>query len=53
MITIIVIIMELYGTICMYVSKWASLITQLVKNPAAMQETPVRVLGWEDPLEKG
>ena len=53
MITIIVIIMELYGTICMYVSKWASLIAQLVKNPAAMQETPVRVLGWEDPLEKG
>ena len=26
---------------------WASLITQLVKNPPAMQET------WEDPLEKG
>ena len=30
----------------------ASLITQLVKNPTAMQETPVRFLGWEDPLEK-
>ena len=26
---------------------------QLVKNPPAMQETPVRVLGQEDPLEKG
>ena len=26
---------------------------QLVKNPAAMQETPVRSLGREDPLEKG
>ena len=26
------------------------LITQLVKNPPAMQETPVRFLGWEDPL---
>ena len=26
---------------------------QLVKNPPAMQETPVRSLGWEDPLEKG
>ena len=31
----------------------ASLIAQLVKNPLAMQETPVRFLGWEDPLEKG
>ena len=31
----------------------ASLVTQLVKNPPAMQETPVRSLGREDPLEKG
>ena len=31
----------------------ASLIAQLVKNPPAMQETPVPFLGWEDPLEKG
>ena len=30
-----------------------SLIAQLVKNPPAMQETPVQVLGQEDPLEKG
>ena len=30
-----------------------SLIAQLVKNPPAMQETPVRFLGQEDPLEKG
>ena len=30
----------------------ASLIAQLVKNPLAMQETPVRFLGWEDLLEK-
>ena len=29
------------------------LIAQLVKNPPAMQETPVQFLGWEDPLEKG
>ena len=29
-----------------------SLIAQLVKNPPAMQETPVRFLGREDPLEK-
>ena len=28
------------------------LIVQLVKNPPAMQETPVRFLGLEDPLEK-
>ena len=26
---------------------------QTVKNPPAMQETWVRSLGWEDPLEKG
>ena len=28
---------------------WASLIAQLVKNLPAMQETPVRFLGLEDP----
>ena len=33
--------------------KWASLIAQLVKNPPVMQETPIQLLGWEDPLEKG
>ena len=32
---------------------WVSLVAQLVKNPPAMQETWVRSLGWEDPLEKG
>ena len=32
---------------------WASLVAQLVKNLPAMQETCVRSLGWEDPLEKG
>ena len=31
----------------------ASLVAQLVKDPPAMQETPVRFLGQEDPLEKG
>ena len=31
---------------------WASLVTQLVKNPPALQETWVHSLGWEDPLEK-
>ena len=30
-----------------------SLRAQLVKNPPAMQETLVRFLGQEDPLEKG
>ena len=30
-----------------------SLVAQLVKNPPAMQETPVQSTGWEDPLEKG
>ena len=31
----------------------ASLVAQLVKNPPAMQETPVQFLGWEGALEKG
>ena len=34
-------------------SKRASLMAQMVKNLPAMQETWVRSLGWEDPLEKG
>ena len=25
----------------------------MTENPSAMQETQVRSLGWEDPLEKG
>ena len=32
--------------------RWASLVAQLVKNLPAVQETRVRSLGWEDPLEK-
>ena len=31
----------------------SSPIAQLVKNLPAMQETPIRFLGREDPLEKG
>ena len=31
----------------------ASLVAQLVKNPPAIHETPVRFLGQEDPLKKG
>ena len=34
-------------------SLWASLVAQLVKNPPVVQETWVRSLGGEDPLEKG
>ena len=33
--------------------KLTSLIAQLIKNPPAMQETPVQFLGRDDPLEKG
>ena len=32
---------------------WTSLVAQMVKNMAVMQETRVRSLGQEDPLEKG
>ena len=35
-----------------YAKKRASLITQLVKNQLAVQETLIRFLGREDPLEK-
>ena len=36
-----------------YVTFWASLVAQLVKNLPAMRETWVQSLGWEDSLEKG
>ena len=38
---------------CMSSSQSSSLVAQLLKNPPATQETPVRFLGWEDPLEQG
>ena len=45
------------GTMCylspLFLSVGASLVAQTVKNLPAMQETWVRSLGWEDPLEKG
>ena len=41
------------SALCSLQSLWASLVTQLVKNPPAMSETPGRFLGREDPLEKG
>ena len=31
----------------------ASLMVHTVENPSAMQETGVRSLGWENPMEKG
>ena len=31
---------------------WVSIVAQLVKNLPAVQETWVRSLGWEDPLEE-
>ena len=39
--------------VCTLQDSWASLVAQLVKNPSAMQETWVRSLGWDDPLEEG
>ena len=33
-------------------SPWTSLVVQMVKRLSTMQETWVRALGWEDPLEK-
>ena len=33
-------------------SEGAFLVAQLVKNPPAMQETPVQFLGWEGTLER-
>ena len=38
---------------CINQGSRASLVAQLVKNLPAMQQTWVRSLGWEDPLEKG
>ena len=41
----------LHIIVTIYASLRATLIAQLVKNPPAMQETPVQFLGPEDPLE--
>ena len=35
-----------------YTYSWASLVVQVVKNLPAMQETQIKSLGQEDPLEK-
>ena len=41
------------GVIWPQTKEWASLVSQMVKNLPAMQETQVQSLGQEDPLEKG
>ena len=41
------------ATVCHFRSYTDALVAQLVKNPPAMQETPVWFLDREDPLEKG
>jgi len=46
-------VMSLLFNTWMYTYVRASLVAQLVKNPPAMQETPVQFLGREDLLEKG
>ena len=42
----------IYMCVCMYVYIYASLVAQTVKSLPAMQETQIRSLGQEDPLEK-
>ena len=45
-----------FTRVCLYISfrsGWASLVAQMVKNPPAVQQTPVWSLGQEDPPEKG
>ena len=37
----------------LFSNNWTSLVAQLVKNMPTMQEILVRLLGQEDPLEKG
>ena len=53
--------MSFYSTSTITLPLWAfledidraSLVTHVVKNLLVMQETQVRFLGWEDPLEEG
>ena len=46
-------ILKTYRKINNIQRRWSCLVAQLVKNPPAMQETPVQFLGWEDLQEKG
>ena len=50
---ILTVIMSSYTFVKAYQLILASLVSQRVKNPLAMQETGVRSLGRKDPLEKG
>ena len=45
--------MGVYVCVHIYMHAWVSLVAQLVKNPPAMQETPVQLLGQEDTLKMG
>ena len=45
--------LKLFLKLILYIYIWASLVAQRLKHLPAMQETWVRSLGWEDPLEKG
>ena len=44
--------LTLFGSFSGFILLWSSLMTQMIKNMPAMQETQVQSLGWEDPLEK-
>ena len=44
---------QIFLSFGLFALKRSSLVAQLLKNLPAMQETPVRFLGQEDPLEKG
>ena len=41
------------GSRCSNLAPITSLVAQAVKNLPTMQETWIRSLGWEDPLEEG
>jgi len=52
---------ETYNRVCVacslfkifFLLTYSSLVTQMVKNPPAMQDTWVRSLGWKDPVAEG
>ena len=43
---------RIFGDLMLPHLLWASLVAQLVKNPPAIEETPVQFLGREVPLEE-
>ena len=46
-------IIQRFKTFKVIFDLWASLVTQMVKNPPVVWKTWVQSLGWEDPLEEG